>query len=129
MKRIKKIVSLVISRRFLSVVLMLFLLTFLIVGNSFIYNDDASLAGVVTNSGDNNNSDDSDKRPITSEEEQSSSSKNISGNLTEEYLHEHDFLFHFHTSFSSLSGIYYIDTHGFGDDHSRLHCPPPDLFM
>lgn len=108
--------------------LMFFLLSFLTVGNLFIYSDSVSLVNTVTNSNDQKNTDDSDKRPINTEEEKSSSSKSVSSNLTEEYIHDHDFFLHLYiSSANTLNGHAYM--HGLGDDYSLLHCPPPDCIL
>ncbi|HJU46462.1 MAG TPA: hypothetical protein VJ647_06740 [Chitinophagaceae bacterium] len=125
MKSTRKIASLKITGRYLSVLLMLFLLNFLTVGNWFVYGEPFSIAGVVIIGNDNSDACDSDKRPITSEEEKSSS-KSISNNLTEEYLHDQDLFLHLYTLLASRHNGH-VHSHGFGDDHSRLHCPPPDV--
>ena len=129
MRKVNKIVSFILSRRFFSIALMLFLLGFLTVGNAFIYDEDASEMAIVSHSNDDDNKpDDNNKRPISSDEEKSSSSKSVSGNLTEEYLHEQELLLNLYVSSPCLPGDH-VHTHGLGDDHSRLHCPPPDYIL
>lgn len=126
MNNIRKIAS--IGSRFISVGLMLFLLSFLTVGNLFIYDEDqVVVASTTTNDSGNNSTDNKNKQPISSEEEKPSTSKSLSGNLTEEYLHEHDLILHLYNTVIVTPSGDYVHTHGLGDDHSRLHCPPPDF--
>ena len=124
MKSAGKIATLQTTGRILSVTLMLFLLSFLTVGNWFVYGDADIVTTAVTNSNDGTN-DDTNKIPISSEEEKPSSSKNVSSSLTEEYLHDHDPFLHLYTPLLNAHSDH-IHTDGWGDDYSRLHCPPPD---
>lgn len=109
--------------KFLPALCMIFLMGVLTVGNAFLYNtDDQHIS--YSSPIDADDDIDTSKRPIGPDEEKSSK-RVASGNLAEEYLHEHH-------PFVGLDDIIahaengYIHPHGFGDDHSRLHSPPPD---
>lgn len=126
MKRgIKKITSVLLSGKFLPITLMMFLLSVLTVGNAFLYGQHETDQCVLCATA---NADDEDsntcKSPVGSEEEKSS--KSPSTNLAEEYLHSHDLFLHLYTIITADVNTH-LYQHGFGDDHSRLHSPPPDF--
>lgn len=121
----KKISFLSSLCRFLSVIVMVFLLSFLTVGNVFIYDKGAGKQSMVLNQEASDEDLGCNKRPLSPEEEKSSS---ISNSLTEEYLHNSDPFMHFYTLITS-SRHEYIHPHGYGDDHSSLDCPPPDQLL
>lgn len=104
--------------------LMMFLLSFLTVGNAFLYGQDIAEKHSSSAAANADDDKDSSKRPISSEEEKSS--KSPSTNLAEEFLHHHDLFLHLYT-IVTIDVNTHLHQHGFGDDHSRLHCPPPDL--
>lgn len=102
---------------------MMLLLSFLTVGNAFLYGGNNAPLDTAINSTSSNSDDDCSKRPINPEEEKSS--RSVSSSLTEEYLHDQDRFTHLYvTIISSLDD--YIHPHSLGDDHSSLDCPPPD---
>ena len=120
----KKILTSVPVGKLLSMLVMMFLLGFLTVGNAFIYSNNFSVQSSAQ-ANDNDQSNDTSKRPISAEEEKSTSSRGLS-NINEEYLHEHDNLQHLSITITS-SQHHQMHPHGYGDDHSSLDCPPPDF--
>jgi hypothetical protein len=123
MRDIKKILTIVPIGKILSVALMVFLLSFLTVGNAFLYGSKTTVEKKAPSS-EKSDEDGASKRSMNPEEEKSSS--RTLGSLTEEYLHEHDHFMHLYIT-TTAPQHQYIHPHGLGDDHSTLDCPPPDL--
>jgi len=67
---------------------------------------------------------DSRQQPLSPEEEKPS--RSVSNSLAEEYIHHGNILpavFENNLSSNHCS----VHVYALGDDHSSLHCPPPDL--
>ena len=124
MRDIKKILTIIPVGKLLSMMVMVFLLSFLTVSNAFLYGNNKVSVEQAAPSQDDQSDDDCSKRPVSPEEEKSSSSRGLS-NINEEYLHEHDHFMHLYIT-ATAPRHEYVHPHGFGDDHSSLDCPPPD---